>query len=596
MKKVLALTLVAMLLPALFAGCGDSSKPTPTQEPPAATQTPATSAPTATGSSETSPPSAAAEPDSPYKFAAGKYEKDERGAANDFYEYELPLSTTDEVFTFLTYSFNLSAYPEEGYEIMALPTADREMTGVNVEYIITPVMTSVESFRVLVASDDLPDMCSNAIMNYNGTAEEMVEDGYFVNLYDYLDYMPNFSYMVCNYDPSDTVLYQTVFYHDDFIPAFYCITQEPVRLAGYCVREDWMQQFGMTASDLVTWDDLHEALLLAKTQITSCEYPFILRQNIDLTTGAWFMSHDTLPFIIDGSAGRNFVIDGKVKISNSNDSDRDFMRIISGFYSENLINPNWLAFSRAADTNAEINNGETFYAPMHTGDITNYEASSTQPGTLWRPTSPPLRYEGQILHLGGQLPRETSSTMSISAKCANIPLVVSWIDWRFSPVGGDLWYWGVEGEIFEFDDKGERVLTDFAINNPAGLTLNYLLLIYALNHSANVGLIQADREFKYPGGDITFGYALDWTNWLKENHDGAYLYPVGARLTVEQSAEINSYLSDVSTYMNENYAQFVDGSKNIETDWDNYINGLNSIGLPEIKAVYQEAYDAFMAG
>ncbi|NLV50169.1 MAG: hypothetical protein GXY20_05690 [Clostridiales bacterium] len=592
MKRLFAVTLAALLLFALFTGCADNTTPAPAQT---SSDAAVTSQPSASSGPKPATAAPTDAPDSPYNFALGKFETDSRGFATDFYEYELPISTTDEVLTMLTYSFTMQAYPEAGYATMQLPTKDREMTGVNVEYIITPAMNSTETFRVLIASDDLPDICSGVTMMYKGTPVDMVEDGYFINIYDYIGYAPNYTYMACNYDPKDTDLYQSVFYYDDFIPAFYGIMKDPVRGGFYFMRGDWLEKFGLTNKDIVTWDDLHEAFLLAKTQIPSCEYPFVLRKYIELTEGANFTSYDTVPLIIEDRVGVNYVVDGKVKISNMNENDREFMTMLSGLYAEGLISPNWTAVSRAADSDSSITNNEHFYVAMQAAESSYFEENSTDPNCKWVPATPPLRYEGQKLHLGGNISRIVAGSNSIAAKCENIELAVTWLDWRFSNTGGDLWSYGVEGETWELNEQGKRQATDFALNNPAGLALSYFLLIYAVNVHTDSARIDIDATYMYPGGDITLGYCRYLTNWLKDNHDGAYVYPVGARLNLEQAERLGNLVSDVSTYMNENYALFVDGSKNIDADWDSYIAGLYQVGIQEIIDIYQEAYDNFIA-
>ncbi len=113
---LLALT----LLVAFFAACGtkDSGE----------TQT--SSQPTATSQTQTDAPQTSDEPEeeSPYNLAAGKYETDENGVPLTKYEYELPLSTTDEVFTYLTSPMIVDAVPESGYEDMPYPAMLAEKT------------------------------------------------------------------------------------------------------------------------------------------------------------------------------------------------------------------------------------------------------------------------------------------------------------------------------------------------------------------------------------------------------------------------------------------------------------------------------------
>ena len=71
-------------------------------------------------------------------------------------------------------------------------------------------------------------------------------------------------------------------------------------------------------------------------------------------------------------------------------------------------------------------------------------------------------------------------------------------------------------------------------------------------------------------------------------------WPTAITFTDEQRERINQYSSDIGTYISENYIAFVDNSKSL-SEWDSYVEGLKDIGMTEALAVYQEAYDAYMA-
>ena len=53
-------------------------------------------------------------------------------------------------------------------------------------------------------------------------------------------------------------------------------------------------------------------------------------------------------------------------------------------------------------------------------------------------------------------------------------------------------------------------------------------------------------------------------------------------------------MTDLNTYYQENYIAFVDGSKPM-SDWDSYINDINSFGYQRVQELYQTAYDRYMA-
>ncbi len=103
MKRLLTLLLILCFMTALIAGCSGSGQSNTGTT--ASTAAPTAAAPqtspstTDTGSAETPVVST-----SPYNLAAGKYQLNSDGWPEK-YEYTLPLSTTDEVFTQWTTSY-----------------------------------------------------------------------------------------------------------------------------------------------------------------------------------------------------------------------------------------------------------------------------------------------------------------------------------------------------------------------------------------------------------------------------------------------------------------------------------------------------------
>lgn len=82
--------------------------------------------------------------------------------------------------------------------------------------------------------------------------------------------------------------------------------------------------------------------------------------------------------------------------------------------------------------------------------------------------------------------------------------------------------------------------------------------------------------------------------WADPTYSGEYDWPSSLKLTDEQSEELNAIQSDVITYINENFLSFIDGSKPL-SEWDDYVRGATEIGLGKCQAIYQEAYDDFIA-
>ncbi len=62
--------------------------------------------------------------------------------------------------------------------------------------------------------------------------------------------------------------------------------------------------------------------------------------------------------------------------------------------------------------------------------------------------------------------------------------------------------------------------------------------------------------------------------------------------TVDQAAELTELKLAVGDYILQMEAEFVLGRTDIESGWDTYVETLNSLGLPRLVEIYQEAYNA----
>ena len=586
MKKIISGLLVFAMIAVLFGGCGNT-KPTENTAAPTAKQTEAPGE----ASAETKQEEA-----SPYKLANGNFPKDERGLATQHYTYEMPLSTTDEVFTMWTTNYTPQYIPEEGYASMSLPTYDRNLTGVNIEYIILNLSVRKENFSVLRASDDLCDVMCWASQYYGGAESAILDEGYFANIYDYRDYAPNYFYLTVHADPNDRDTYDKTFLSETEVASMWVLYANPVINGCYVVRGDWMKKLGKKAEDIVTWDDLYDTMKMMQVEHPSCQYPFGLNSTIDKMNAWVFTSFDTIPYVDSSKLGPYFIKEGKVCFSNFGDNDRRFLDELHRFMDAGLVQPNWTANFGTLEYVNEINNGGVFYVFMTCNDTQAYVPTNEDPDVEWTPIGSPLRTKDQIMDVGPDVTRVlVSNSFNFSAKCANLPLIISWCDWLYTPEGGELWSYGLEGEVWEYDADGNRVATELITNNPDGLSYTWAASLYAVYMGALSLLFYNHRNFMDPAtGAKSWDVAMFIIDWNKAHYKGGSTYPAGARLTPEETEEVSEVSGDIMTYIQENYMLFATQNRDM-AEWDAYVQGVYDIGMQNVMDIYQTAYDRYLA-
>ena len=594
MKKWIALTLTLLFALALFAGCSNSQK----QDAPAtsapSTKAPATSAPAAETPASQSAEPAPPEEESPYHLAAGKYAKNAEGYPAEKYAYDQPLCTNDEVLTNWTTCFTPQYIPEGGWGEVPTWKGVREFTGVHMEYDMVDPSERSLNFSVLLAADSLDDIMDGAKSFYKaGTLKSAVTDGYFANMYLYLDYLPNYMYEIYTRSQFQADMIPKLFYDSETIPALYGMVINPAPAMGYFLRQDWMDEMGMgQAGDVKTYDQLYAVLTAMKTNYSTAEreiFPFLLNNVGEQYQGCLFSGYDTTIYLT-GVNTYPRVKDGKVEFCGTTEDCRGAFTLLSQWHAEGLISPNWHSFDPGGDYDAGQNTDGLGCNLMPPSSWDSAELQSINPNTDWEPIPRTKKTEDQVLKYGYAKARDNFSygSCSISGKCENIPLAASWVDWGFSEFGAEWTGWGPEGYIWEYNSEGERRLTDWCLNHEAGSA--WIMCIYCCS-----GLIQCCMEdymvsYYYDGGERAMS-AFDV--FRVSGYKGEYDWPGAVSFTDDEQEETTALFSDLNTYYSESASAFIDGSKPM-SEWDSYTEGLRSFGLERVMEIYQDAYDRYL--
>lgn len=584
MKKKLSLLLAVLFVAALFTGCaGNGGNPS-------GGDVPAPGPETDTGKDDTA---------SDNNLAAGKWEFNEDGLSSAKYVYQLPLTTEDNTFTRWTTCYTPEYIPEDGWASIETWAGVEDMTGVHVEYDVVSSEGRSENFATLLVSDDLRDFTDQAWFFYtDGTVKDAIyEEEFFANLYPYKEYMPNYLYEIWSRsliggefdDKADA--YQTAFYEDDLMAGMYGMLVDPAPGQGYWLRQDWMDELGLgDAKDVTTYDELHDVLLAIKNA-GLCEYPFAIFSNIEVAGGVAFAGYNTAAYA--GDLMYNRVVDGEVQFCGTTEDDRDVMTLLNSWWNEGLIHPNYASFSDTQAMSSVLANGEVAAVVFTPSEVGQWQAVNIDPDCRYEAIPRTKKYDGQILQYGQKQSNFHFGSVAISAKCENMPLAVSYWDWWFSDEGSEWTSWGPQGILWDYNEKGERQLTDFCLNHPAGMA--WIMCIYGNNGLVECCLQIHERNYAYPGGEV---YLEAFDLWTEDDYGGEYDWPQSVEFTDDENSELASIRTDLSTYFQEHYIQFLDGTRPL-SQWDDFIEELNNVGsfggLKTFVGIYQDAYDRYMA-
>ena len=449
-------------------------------------------------------------------------------------------------------------------------------TGVHLDFETVSSADYQTNFNLMIASGKLADLIYVGASYYAEGVDAAIDDGYFLDLTDKVEeYMPNY-----NAIRTSDIQYELLSTTDSGrLGAVYELRQSKQGpWLGLWIRQDWLDDLGLDTP--VTFDDYHEVLTAFKEE-KGATAPLILN---------WSGSDGEFGTMSGGlNVLNSWQLDetGKVNFGPYMDAWKEYVTIMHQWYEEGLIDPDFMATDeRTADMAKVVTGASGLFAALYTMPSV-YEASSEDPNMNLAPVNPPVKNEGDEIHIRLR-DSYTSGNTAISADCENPEVAMRWLDYLFTEEGALLANYGVEGDTFEFDENGDPVYTDKIVNNENGWTMTQTMASY-LCPSAGIA---------------------NWSDWTRElagvpekdqacydvwsEADDTWRLPSSVSLTQEESTERAALYADISTIVKEQTAQFISGALDIESNWDAYIASLESSGIERAIEITQAAYDRYL--
>lgn len=180
----------------------------------------------------------------------------------------------------------------------------------------------------------------------------------------------------------------------------------------------------------------------------------------------------------------------------------------------------------------------------------------------------------------------------INAGCKNMDELIKFIDFLYSKEGSDITNYGKEGYSYELDENGEpqyiqSYIEQFRDAKPSAY--------YAVYSDLGVGKLDlslwacnTETQFKIQKalGDFSEDVEEYWDIIQK---DDAYVEPhITPAFTTEEAEEMADILTDITTYLETQYNDFIMGTKDI-SEWDNVIAELEARQVRKLEEIYNGA-------
>jgi putative aldouronate transport system substrate-binding protein len=197
---------------------------------------------------------------------------------------------------------------------------------------------------------------------------------------------------------------------------------------------------------------------------------------------------------------------------------------------------------------------------------------------------PYLKYNGKSVSLRSADKRLAQPYgLAIASTAENPAKIIKFLDYGYSKAGETLFNWGVKGKTFTVEN-GKKSFTDKVMKDP-----DYPPETALTKYTNPYWLTVTDPEAqKAVTGE--FGIKARET-WSKADSTMA-MEPL-LWMTDEENQVVQSATTDIETFHEEMRDAFITGKKDIDKQWDSYVQTLKSMGIERIQKAQQDAYDRF---
>lgn len=450
-------------------------------------------------------------------------------------------------------------------------------TGVDLNWQLVNAGTKDQEFNLLMASGSLPDV----IAYYEGqggfgAVNRFGEEGAFVPLQDLIrEHAPNLEAVLLE----DELVREAITAQDGniyIVPMMSAINAA----RGWFIRYDWLEKLGLSVP--TTTEELYEVLVAFRDgdpngNGEADEIPLVFRRRGD---DAFY---NIMAFAYSFDADMEWVVrNGRVVYGPSEPQYRDYLEYIHRLYSERLIDQEVL--TRSGNPRTEL------FSTDRGGAIHDWFASTADlndalagdiPGIDIRHFPPPVgSVDSPYTRI--QMSRvRNDGGWSITTSNPDPVATIKMMDFLYSDEGMILTNFGVEGETYT-NQGGRPVYTNTIARNSEGMGMHEALVTHGMQWK--IGMRQSvDYEAQF-ANEIAFEAREDYmNNYIVD------AFPL-LSFTTEENDVITDLFSQIRAYVLENTAKFMVGARPV-SEFDAFVAELREIGLPEVTAIYQAAYD-----
>ena len=408
-----------------------------------------------------------------------------------------------------------------------------------------------------------------------GTNIALARNGAITPIGDYASWTPEFYARVREYGVQSDVDLTKIDGKLYNLPALYDL---PFYDGGLILREDLLNRYGLPAPR--TFDDL-EAFARRYKQENPASYPMTVLVapyvHYRMTMPSWGVSsHNSSSHrVLSWDYDRNQYFAGAIS-----EQYRNYMRFWNRWYRDGLFDPEMAAPIDGDIWARKLATGASIMTYAYYDQIGGLEAASTIPGykmNMYPPLQGPAGAHHQEKNKTGQgvlFPMGTSRRPDFERVARAVDQIF------YSKQAELLWCVGVEGETYTMQGNQIR-FTDNIRNAPDGI-YKFMQLQYGTGSAGSQFLwVNAREMIKYDDN-----YAQINQRVAAMPNAIRYVAPAPLKMNERDSERATQLMAIIWDSFVKWDNDFMTGAKSLETDWNTYVQEMNSLGINEILTLY----------
>lgn len=469
--------------------------------------------------------------------------------------------------------------------------------------------TEADSLALMLGTGEYTDMIDTN--TYTGSVNQLFEDGVIVDLAAYLDYMPN---LKARFEQWPDL--RKFFFDDNGRMLRLRNFSETVEnmWGGLVYRHDILDamtggnvQFPSGNAEPITLEDWDYMLPLFKQYFEAAGMahgtPLILPSG-----GAFYYGELASGF---GFHGPDFYTeDGKVKHGYLSEGFYNYIMKMREWYQAGYIYPDFA--SRVNDMfylpNTELTYGGAAGVWFGLGAQLGDSMSMPEYGLFFdvRPISSPLDTAhgitgGPLLNVVQDRLFGGGSGSVVTTKCADIPKLVSIIDYMYSDEGGLLWQFGLTKDQIP---AGDTIYASAGLQDGSywfeGETFTLNPELDVVGGPVKIADVNTIRLPGYIRNNYLNQYSAEITKkaaaaWMRYD-EGKIMKLAGLNYSAEEEKTFKENSVGIVDYANSQIPQYIMGTTEFNPEvFEAFKQQLITLGLEENMAIHQAAYDRFLS-